>query len=1219
MSQLTPEQAQAASLRGIAVGVSAGAGSGKTRVLTERFLAELEEALRALGQPSRDWHCETQKVAELLHQLVAVTFTRRAARELSQRVRRRCEEQVRRGGSLVHYWLSLWRLLDFARIGTIHNFCAELLRHYAIEAGIDPAFQVLDDAAGQILTAQVVDDLLREKLAKCDPILLDLAPILKVDELGKVLAELVSERWRWSMTKRADDYVQGLPQRWVDLLGRWRAKLLTEFIKSQSFQEVKKIAEEHCPSSGRMEERCKNITKAAQFLESPEVANKGETEIAEKLQSLLQNATLAGLGKSHGWSSEISGKFRDAAREVRERCEKLRGLFEINLTEFDEKSKSDFIAKLKHLVQICRLACEAISRYEALKKQQSFLDFSDLVGQTRVLMERLQDECRLPELADKIRLLLVDEFQDTDRDQEALVRTLCGPKIERARLFFVGDVKQSIYRFRRADPRVFHRLREDISREGRVTLTKNFRSQPGVLYFVNVLFADAFGKDYEPLEPTRPQLNPEPIVEFLWAVPEAKQEDESSPEDKFSAEKLRELEAQALARRLRRMFDTNEQLVTTAPAGETTCELRPVRPGDVAILFQALSDIDLYEKALRQWQIDYYLVGGQAFYAQQEIYDLLNLLRAVSDPADAVSLAGALRSPFFSCDDQVLWWLGKAPGGLIAAFYSDPLPTGLSQEQKAAVTRAREIICALRHLKDRISIAELIHHALQWTGYDALLLTEFLGERKLANLKKLIELAREFDRFNWLGLDAYMGRLSDYVKHQSKEAPAPLFWETADVVRLMTVHQAKGLEFPVVIVADLNRSFRGAREKVFFSEEGDPYVTYKNAPEPLNSLVKSFEQEEDLRELIRLFYVACTRACDYLILSSALASYDKLKGPWINLVAQKFCLQNGKLLTAAKSSQKGSLVKIAADSSPPDPPERSQEKKLGSGELLAEFDQPPSQDSKDLLAYLAEIPPNRDARRELSFTTIKELANRPEMASSEATKTEDHSPTAVRGIITLAPSEEDREEAAEGFILEVKADEPGPRRVVGLFVHEVLRWLDFDRPDEIRTWMNYLRPSYDNLPEDIDPIQEMIERFLDSPRGRSLAKARRLYREVDFTLPWPSGGSAKGSPYFRGVIDCLYEDDSGHWVILDYKTNDVSGDMLPAEISNENELPGELSHYPLQLRLYALACQDALGILPKELVLYFLRPGRECKVLWDETSRQQTEEFLKEVVKKFRP
>ena len=332
--------------------------------------------------------------------------------------------------------------------------------------------------------------------------------------------------------------------------------------------------------------------------------------------------------------------------------------------------------------------------YEGRKRELAAMDFNDLLIRARGLLCGPHGAELRKRLAAQTRLLLVDEFQDTDPLQVELVKALLDGRHTDGKLFFVGDFKQSIYRFRGADPDVFKQLSGEIPAAGQLPLSLNFRSQPAVLDFVNALFGGEFA-EYEPLRAARSQVGPVPGVEFLWAVapratPEkdAERGDESNEDkgeaaapadDESQAERIRRREAEWIARRLRAILDSREKIVWD---GE---KARAVRPGDVALLFRAMTNVEYYEDALRRAGIDYCLVGGRAFYAQQEIFDVVNVLRALANPSDEVSLVVALRSPFFSLLDETLYWLSRRPDGLAGGLFAERPPAELGAEQRGGL------------------------------------------------------------------------------------------------------------------------------------------------------------------------------------------------------------------------------------------------------------------------------------------------------------------------------------------------------------------------------------------------------------------------------------------------------------------------------------------------------------------------------------------------------
>jgi ATP-dependent helicase/nuclease subunit A len=780
--------------------------------------------------------------------------------------------------------------------------------------------------------------------------------------------------------------------------------------------------------------------------------------------------------------------------------------------------------------------------------------------------------------------MLVDEFQDTDPLQVELVKALCGDELSRGKLFFVGDYKQSIYRFRRADPRVFRQLQEEVPHEGRLPLTLNFRSQPQILAFVNALFCEELGSQsngpaYEPLRASRPQVAEPPVVEFLWAPAEEPEEATAS---------LRRREAQWIARRLRELLDTPARVVLDRHAaaslrdgsvslGET--RPREVRPGDIAVLFRALSDVQFYEEALRQHGIDYYLVGGHAFYAQQEIFDLLNLLRAIAYPSDLVSLVGVLRSPFFALTDETLYWLARHSEGIGAGLFAPP--PQVDDQQRPRVELAAATLLRLRACKDRLPITALVDDALRTTGYDAILLAEFMGERKLANLRKLIDQARTFDRSGIFTLCDFIRQLSEFVAKQPDEPLAATMPESAGVVRLMTIHQAKGLEFPVVVLPDLRRPTNYVLPPAAFHAELGPLVRPLEEDRKQHvvtgyDFLRRIEAGEDESELMRLFYVATTRAADYLILSSGVSELGEAESPWLRLLAKRFDLHTGACLASLPRGFERPQVRVTT--SEPTVDARSRQRRrpnleavIAQAEALSANGQiapPPS---------IQAIPVDVAARREFSFSrlngTLHETLPRENLVASPEL-----------GDDALA-------DRARPFI-----DPLG----LGTLVHAVLEELPFNGQQASRADIEALVARYapDHVPGDAAAATEavaLVHRFAQSPFMAELAGAQEVYRELEFLLAWPPERPTTGGTYLRGYVDCLFRDARGRWRVLDYKTNAVT-----AENVRQAAAP-----YEMQMLVYALAVEAGLGQTPEAMVLYFLQPGVAHTLKLDAEARRR--------------
>lgn len=1207
---LTPEQQAALGTRDVPVALSAGAGCGKTFVLTRRFLSYLEPD-PATGQPPAR-----------LHEIVAITFTERAAREMRDRIRKACQARVLEAATdeLADYWLSIVRDLESARILTIHAFCGALLRSHAVEAGLDPHFAVLDAVQGTALFTEVVDDYLREKLAARDPDTMDLVTHYGLDGARGMIRTFVGQRDRIDFAA----WLTRTPQQVVDTWAEYHAKRLVpqavgQVAGSPHAVQLIELLRDNEPKNARMKDRRAYILEHLPKLEQA-------TDPVEALARLREHCTTQYGGAAKGWHDpEVYGPISEAIKALRDEIDSVLGIL-----RFDP---AEALPAAELGLQLLRFAEPIVRRFDQRKRELGCLDFDDLLVQARDLICPPQRRELRQRIAAGIKALLIDEFQDTDPLQVELVRALCADQLEAAgyvppldgaaddgtfpasKLFFVGDFKQSIYRFRRADPRVFRQLRRETPQKGRLPLRRNFRSQQQILAFVNALFGGVFGDEYEALESHRGQLNDGPCIEFLWATPQGEEapvdeQDSAAKTPSRSVAELRELEADWVARRLRQLLDEQAQIVyerAPGPDGKPQARLRAVRPGDIAILFRALSNVAVYEQALERYGLDYYLVGGHAFYAQQEIFDLLNLLRALAYPGDLVSLVGVLRSPFFSLSDETIFWLAQHRNGISGGLFDTTLPPALDAQQTERVVFAAQTIRKLRAAKDRMPVAELIQQALATTAYDATLLAEFLGERKLANLRKLIDLARTFDASGVLTLADFITQLSEFVAKQPDEPLAATHPEDTDVIRLMTIHQSKGLEFPVVVVPDLGRRPPNASNRVAFDPQLGPLVSPPGSDAVVGlTFFNKLEAIEEEAERHRLLYVATTRAADYLILSSSMDEPGQTKAPWLKLLSQRFDLLEGKPASDVQCAETPRITVTLKRPEPPGPPRTRRRPQLE--RLIEQAAEAVDSESYPPLDSVRPVKVDAAARREFSFSRLSSafeaLAPRDETSRTEGGRADDTEQVAV-GTVAAVAAEEAVTAPQPTLDREVWSD---PREL-GTLVHAALEVIDFAKPPgpvNLAKMVKRLAGEYLNRdnphavaagkePPEVEEAIKLIGPFLKSPRVKALAQARQVEREIEFLLAWPPSANDAAGPqrYFRGFIDCLYQDGDGNWHLLDYKTNRVT----------EATVDVVAQHYQMQMFVYSLAVEQVLGVRPASATLYFLRLEKDYTFTFTEEDR----------------
>jgi ATP-dependent helicase/nuclease subunit A len=1164
----TPEQAKAIGERKVSVALSAGAGCGKTFVLTERFLSHLEPQLEEAPAPAD------------LAELVAITFTERAAREMRDRIRQKCYERLTAAkGEAATYWLQLLRAIDRARVSTIHGFCATLLRSHAVEAQIDPQFAILEQSHAATLAAEVIDDLLRDRLSAKDELTIGLVTDFGLDRLRDCLHHILHQRSdldrelkRWLNTSAEEQVAV-----WVTFYQETILPLLlAEVSNDPAAHTVLSILRDVEVSHETMIERRQTILNLL-----PHLTESLQPDV--DLAALRDATLLTNCGGKKAWPDpDLHATYSSTAQELRAVIDKVN-----KELEFDAAAA---LPAAETGLRLLNLGAAVLADYENGKRELGQLDFSDLLSRAHRLLTDPANSVLRKRIAKQIRLLLVDEFQDTDPQQVELVKALCGD-VSSGRLFFVGDFKQSIYRFRGADPQVFRTLQDETPRSGRLPLTQNFRSQPAILDFVNAVFCQPFGESYEALRPARKQVSPRPAVEFMWVPVEAGKREQGA------TDRLRREEADWIARRIRSMIDDGEPIVYDAAAAKNgNPAARAPKLGDFAILFRALTSVAHYEEALRAYGLDYYLVGGHAFYAQQEIFDLVNLLRSLASPADEISLLGVLRSPFFALDDETIFWISRHRHGLSAGLFAQQLPGELSLAQRQHVRSVATLLSDLRRLKDRLPIADLILTALARTGYDAVLLTEFLGERKLANLRKLIDEARSFDRAGVFTLSDFIVQLSQFVAQQPREPLASTHSESTDVVRLMSIHQSKGLEFPIVFVPDIDRMTHGSGGGIELSAQLGPLVRVdSDAPRSGYDLQQVVNRREERGELTRLLYVACTRAADYLVLSGAPEKFEDIKKPWLKLLADRFDLETGIVRGELPAGYEVPQVRITRVAPATKRTRTGRPRGIQWERELEKVNQLCAASPKAESGVLP-VPPDLSARRQYSFSSLTGILERMTEASDSLLPPEldpyadavETAPLAQHRASTASESREGIDPLRLGTLVHAAlAQAPGAKGSqqkldVGLLVGRAASRLLAVEPREIIL------------------AEELVTGFLQSPRGTAMSQAKQVHHELEFLLAWPPGSPRTNGIYLQGFLDSLYQDAQGDWHILDYKTNQADASNLAAVASQ----------YEMQLYVYALAAEQVLREPPRELTLYFLRPELEVSYAWNDAARSKVIEWV---------
>ncbi len=1087
---LTAEQRKAVECLNKDVVVTAGAGTGKTRTLVARYVRLLEE-----GKSPR--------------RVVAITFTEKAAREMRNRVRKAVSERADSAGDTdeKRHWADLEAGMDAARIGTIHSLCSEILRAHPAEARIDPLFDVIEEGAAAALKARAVEDVLLWALDELD--MVRLYSVFSAHALRRLLAHLLNRRLDVAMLFNNDDLEVRAKAALREAINAFvEYKSVAFGIKAlKELQETGGLtADAGATLAGRIEHLLELWGQAEICLEKDDLFG-----AAAALFFLRREGLKRGAGTKHSVAKAVQADLQLYYDECLTPW--LGGAKSTDPPPTAELEKTWSVA----LPQIRVLFQRVRDQYAQALDRLHALDFDDLESGAFELL-------RLPAVAERwareIEAVLVDEFQDTNERQREIVDALCGGVP--GKLFIVGDARQSIYRFRGADVSVFRRVQRDLqARRGEhFELKRTFRTHDGLLQEMDGLLAPILGEDDDPerlyrvpytsLNADRDEpdlaLTP-PFTELILGIGEG-------------AGEARPQAARALARRL----DELKEL------GEISAY------DDVALLFRASTGFGEYEDALEDAGIPFVTVAGSGFYDRPEIRDVLNILRALSEPSNDAALAGLFRSPAFGISDPGLYLLrlhSGEPQPLLTALKGNL--DYLGETDQDATARVRDFLAEFRPLVDRMPVAELLKKIVDATDYRAILAASHI--RLWRNLDKLLQDAHTSGLVRVRGFFEYLLTLRE-VGAREGEAPA----EALGAVRLMTIHKAKGLEFEVVVLADTSRKPLGRVELAYLLPETGPAFRFDRLEgSPLiYNLARYLDQQQSHEEENRILYVAVTRARERLILNGHLS------------------LRWGKL--TANGWMKSFLEVLGLD------PESM-------GEGVGGWTKATLPNGRELGVWVANALEPGDAK----------LAAQAAWPESEAQDI--YAPLAV--VSDERMDEDMAKELERDWRATGKRLHP-PAVVVGAMVHEAIRSWFFPGDSALKPLLEVTALSHGLIDPGqrrraIREAEKLLGRFREHDVYLEIEAASTRMYEVPYTRPHPTWGSDSGR------IDLLYLVE-GAWRLMDFKTD---------EIRDDDALVRALDEHRPQIGRYAAAVQQLLGETP-QAALCFLDAMGEVKVVFVE-------------------
>jgi len=1130
MPGLTEQQLQAATSHASRILVSAGAGSGKTHVLVERYIERLKRDVNlSIGQ------------------LVAVTFTRKAANEMRIRLKTRlrdllehCQDEER------ERWSKCLAEIDGAKIGTIHSLCESIIKAFPLDAGVDPQLEVLDDLGQAELLQTSIDQTFREVIAQHLPeheLLLDfdlqqirqwltvaLKSSLQFNEAVSLVRNLDPEQF----SEHARKIMTRSRQRALTLMAQdksWHHAIFV--LQSGSADEMTSTLDQFRQTALRL---ASTIIRGAQSAAPPNQTTGTERADVQPEQSETSEADLTSLWQALVDLSELkpknTGGNKEQAKAVRAAIKRLRETANDAVKRVPAELNESDPAAFQCCVSLMALVQRAHTIYSAAKRDRFTADYNDLVMLALNALKKDGSAARRA-YSETTAEILVDEFQDTNSMQSELLGLLVG---EQTTLFLIGDDKQSIYKFQGADVSTFNAWKERIAAADNgalLSLSRSFRSHPQVVRFINGLFSSVMRDDglegatfnarFEELDAARSASDDQARrVEVVCYTPIS--EEATRQRSQLS----RRSEATAVANWIL------DKIADSAPVSDKSGSERPIRYGDFAVLVQRNQDFSAIEDAFVQFGIPYVMLGGKNFLDRQEIYDLENLLSFLAAPLNDHALLGALRSPMFAVSDDLLHAIGSSkPSG--TSLWHSLLSAARQRKPGFEPVRAAAVLLKMfLHDAGRLQLGQLVRKIVERTGYDIVLLTLPNGRQRSRNLWKLVALAADKDE---LSCGEFARRLQMMRELKVQQADAPL--DTKDSVKLMTIHSSKGLEFPAVVLPVLDVSATARNDRVVFHRDyGLAFNTARNEDDLKPSWYQaacSINDEMEAAEKKRLFYVATTRARDYLGIFMDTSARDV---PSFRLWLREW---------------------------------------LGFEKQNAEEEPSSCQAERDGTCSVRFIDVSTDA----SDTEYgEELPVVPTLVTTSTTLAEDirvswdlvwsgmeseiAPPQANAGVrITSAVSRQHLESTVVGTffhgLMEHMSDDPS------LFSAEVMRSIAFAQGVAVAD------ASF--LQELLDQGDKLLQTFFASELCNMLKDASRRFHELPYVMKTGTDALVKRP-------DLILEDHQGRWHVIDYKTDHVSPTAVPLYVQKHTR----------QLVEYASDLQQLTG-LQFTISLYFAQLG----------------------------
>lgn len=1208
----TNEQQAAIDSRGQTLLLSAAAGSGKTAVLVERIIRRLLDKEYPID----------------ITELLVVTFTKAAAAEMRDRI-----------GTALMKALSETKdprverqlaLLPSAQISTLHAFCQHVIRKYFYTIDLDPAFSIAGEEELNLLRRQVLEGVFLSYYEDDEKasILYPLADMFGSDRGDDILMDTVSRMYTYARSL-------AWPEHWLKEAARAYDVAPDAVIDDMVWAGPIKDAVRRI-----LEEDARLYDGVLYHLRQREAfAPACDTFVAE--QAALRQAAQA-----RSWNDlsrfvraidfprlKSLRKLSDDDKAVWERCKKVRDdvkkdvIKTLQAVYFSATPEEwlDGMRAMKPIMDgLVTLTLDFAKAYGAAKKEKGWIDFSDLEHFCLQILlapdaspEHPVPSAAAEELRSQYEEVFIDEYQDTNGVQELITRLVSGEDNR----FMVGDIKQSIYRFRLADPTLFLEKYQSFSRDEKavqrcIDLGRNFRSVPVVLDAVNAVFsramtAEAAGMDYgerEKLYAGRQAPDDErwiggPVEVDIVPTPSDEEDDDGST--------AFEKECRFIAGRI------GELLASGRMAARKDGTLEPLSYRHIVVLLRSMAGkADVLIQALQEGGIPSYAEQSGGYFAAVEVQVMLALLRCIDNPEQDLAMAAVLRSPLVGLDETALAGVRLAGDGTLwqnlPAFVAS-LPDGV--DEKEDLQQFMAAFDSWRTYSRRHGVAELLQRLYDDTAYVDFVGAMPGGDVRQANLKALYDRARQYEEAGFRGLFRYL-QLMDKMKEDGLDlAPAKVVSEKEDVVRIMSIHKSKGLEFPVVFVADMGKAFnrRDTQDQILFHnrlgiglKQYDPEwrMSY---PTLIWSGIAAQLRWEGTAEEERILYVAMTRARDQLILTGHSSHIDRDWQRWTSRLnpAQAKSYFDWVMPAAlapfgakadadyarpgaawqdaiwqvriAKAVPAGTVEEGAYDGEP-------RLEALRRGDLTGT---PAPSWLDEQLSWQYAYP---QAVRTAAKFSVSEVKRRYQELHSDELQDEAALSVPAAAVIPSAPGEDDAFAALPPWLAGEEAAVSGAQR--GTALHKALQYITPAADQTTATLRReidaFARQGLLSREEAKLVYVPVLAAFCQSDIGRRMAESPELHREYPFTVLLAGGDPLPETEtgeqiLIQGVIDCLFREDDA-WILVDYKS-----DRLETADAFR-------SRYAVQLALYKRAVEQITHRPVEETYIYSLHLQQEIRL-----------------------